>query len=312
MNELLTGDIWKKVSEIIKTEKTVKACIAYVTAKNLDLTKNDILICDASEFSIKMGETNANVLKSYFESGVKIYPNQYLHSKILLTENYLVIGSSNLSKNSAENLIESAVISNNDNLISQAKSFIYKLQNESIKLTTNDIVELLKIEVIKRPTRPKSDKKPKTRETNFGNSYWFLNITELKERKYKEIKPRLDKSVQRVANKTELDEDDLNTIYFKKETQLTKKFKEGDQILMNWANQNKTRNYFYPFTTILGIEKVGEELILVYDDRKEDKRLSKSNFQKVFNNTTFDKMNKLDRAKKIDKNDAEKIMHFWK
>jgi hypothetical protein len=118
MEQLLSGDIWAQVNKILKKEKEKIACIAYVTSAELQLTKGDTLICDASTYSIKCGTTSATTLNKYYKRGVKIYCNQQLHSKLLLTDNFLVIGSANLSESSAKNLVESSIVTYNDISIS--------------------------------------------------------------------------------------------------------------------------------------------------------------------------------------------------
>src|SRR2546426_12755134 len=95
MENFLTGDIWREVNKLLAKRQEKIACIAYVTSDNLHLTKGDILICDASNFAIKFGETSAKTLDTYFKRGVKLFINQQLHSKLLLTDNFLVVGSAN-------------------------------------------------------------------------------------------------------------------------------------------------------------------------------------------------------------------------
>jgi phosphatidylserine/phosphatidylglycerophosphate/cardiolipin synthase-like enzyme len=143
MEQFLTGDIWKEVNKLLTKRQKKIACIAYVTSDKLELTKGDILICDASTFAIKFGETSAKTIETYFNRGIKVFSNQQLHSKILLTDTFLVIGSANLSKSSAERLTESSIITDSDVLISQAKAFCHNLTEESTLLGEKDIQTLL-------------------------------------------------------------------------------------------------------------------------------------------------------------------------
>jgi hypothetical protein len=64
MEQFLTGDIWKEVNKLLTKRQKKIACIAYVTSDKLELTKGDILICDASTFAIKFGETSAKTIES--------------------------------------------------------------------------------------------------------------------------------------------------------------------------------------------------------------------------------------------------------
>jgi len=152
VEKFITNNIWKEVNNLISSNciKKKKACIAYVTSSILNLNEGDILICDASESSIKNGNTSAKALKTYLSQGVENYSLEQLHSKFLLSEDYFVIGSSNLSENSAESLIESAVFTENKILISEASIFFIKLINISDKINHKKIEELLSIQINKK------------------------------------------------------------------------------------------------------------------------------------------------------------------
>ena len=124
MEKLIIGDIWKEVNALVidyKKQKT--AVIAYVTTTKLLLAENDILICDASENQINSGQTSVKTLQAYLSKGVEIYSIENLHAKFLFSEDFVVAGSANLSINSAENLIETALYSNSTEAIQSLNSF---------------------------------------------------------------------------------------------------------------------------------------------------------------------------------------------
>lgn len=173
MEQFLTGDIWKKVNKLfIKREKKT-ACIAYVTLENLHLSKGDILICDASDYEIKFGATSAKV-NSYFKKGVLIYSKQDLHSKLLLTNSFLAIGSANLSNKSVDTLVESVIVTENNILLSQATAFCNNLKNEATLLTRAHLDRILKIKVVKRPLNQAQNPRrgAYNLETGFGMFLW--------------------------------------------------------------------------------------------------------------------------------------------
>ena len=148
MEKFITEDVWKKVNDLISnSDKKKMISIAYVTSNSLKLTKGDILICDSSDYSIRNGQTSVDVLQEYLSQGVEIYSLEQLHSKFLVSDDFLIIGSANLSKNSAENLIESAVIMNSKVLIEEAIMFFSKLMTISENISTERIRELAKIPI---------------------------------------------------------------------------------------------------------------------------------------------------------------------
>lgn len=148
MEKFITNNVWSEVNDLISNSNKKKMIsIAYVTSNKLKLTEGDVLICDASEYSIKNGETSVKVLQTYLSQGVEIYSLEQLHSKFLVSEDFLVIGSANLSENSAENLIESAVITECKDLIKEAISFFKELKATSVSISIEKIKELSEIPV---------------------------------------------------------------------------------------------------------------------------------------------------------------------
>ena len=148
MEKFITEDIWNEVNNLISnSDKKKMISIAYVTSNSLKLTKGDMLICDASDYSIINGQTSVDILQEYLSQGVEIYSLDQLHSKFLVSEDFLIIGSANLSKNSAENLIESAVIMDSKVLIEEAILFFTKLITISENISAERIRELAEIPI---------------------------------------------------------------------------------------------------------------------------------------------------------------------
>jgi len=310
MEQFLTGDIWKEVNKLLTRRQKKIACIAYVTSETLELTKGDILICDASEYEIKFGATSAKTLQTYFNRGIKIYSNQLLHSKILLTDTFLVICSANLSRSSAEKLIESSIVTYSNVLISQAKAFCHNLTEESTLLSEKDIQTLLKIKVVKRPSKPKGNSK--TRQKKFGNRYWFTSASPLNERTYNKIKDTVEKTTTSISKTTEIEADDISFLRMSSNTVFSKTAKEGDQILLKFYNTNKTRIHIYPPSTILKKEVDGNFTIFYHDNRDaEERKVSWTKFQAFLKTMVLEK-NMATRTKTISENDVKKLKPIWK
>lgn len=308
MNQLLTGNIWAQVNALLDDSQQKIVCVAYVTAENLSLTHDDVLICDASDFSIKQGNTKAETLNGYFQKGVKIYNNRNLHSKLLLTSSFLVVGSSNLSHNSAVNLIESAILSYSKILISQAKAFCHNLIKESKLLTEEEIEDLLKIEVIKRPQKKFSTSV--TKNIHFGNSCWVLPTEDLSERLINADRPSVEKSKKKIAKKKNILEDSIGYIRLTGSTKFIKTAKEGDQIIQNWRNKKRSRRIIFQPVTILEIERLNGVTYFYYDS-DPDKALSWTRFKSKIKDLElekgFDKM----RTRQVSSKDIDKLLAVW-
>lgn len=309
MEQFLTGDIWKEVNKLFKKGQKKFACIAYVTSDKLELSKGDTLICDASTFAIKFGETSAKTLNTYFSKGVRLLSNSELHAKLLLTDKFLVIGSANLSKSSAEKLIESSVITDNDILLSQAKAFCYNLVEESTRLTKNDIEALLKIEVVKRPHKPTT--KSKTRQKKFGNKYWFISASALGERTYNKIKDTVESTTAEIAERENIDEENIRFLRWRTKTEFSDAAKEGDQIILKFNNDDKTRSYVYPPSTILERQVKNGFVYFYHDYRNSGKnKVGWTRFKNFIKDIQLDKPIST-RTKIISETDIKKLKPLW-
>jgi len=309
MEDFLTGDIWKEVNKKLTSRQKKIACIAYVTSDKLKLNKGDSLICDASIFSIKFGETSAKTLKAYFDKGIKIFSKQDLHSKFLLTDHFLVIGSANLSKSSAETLTESSIITYSDILISQATAFCYNLIEESTLLDEKDIQKLLKIEVVKRPFKKTTSSK--TRQKKFGNRYWFVSVFPLGDRTYNKIEDKIKKTTASISKTTKIDEDDISFLRWSAKTKFRETAKEGDLIIRRFNNKGKKSSYVYPPSTILKKQIVdGVTYFYYHDQDSEERKVSWKNFQAFLKTIKLEK-SITKRTRTILENDVKKIKPLW-
>jgi hypothetical protein len=307
MEEILTGDVWKEVNSRIPKRVKKFACIAYVTLDNLNLTKGDTLICNASDYAIKNGQTDAKVLAKYFKKGVEIYSCQNLHSKLLLAGKNLVIGSANMSLSSANNLIETAVLTQSETLIAQAQAFCENLlePEESNKLTKDDISCLLKIKVVRRGIQPTTITKSKTRNIKFGQAIWIISVSPLSE--------RIASNEQGFTDQVELElnNDNLNYIRFTGNSDFRNNAKEGDRIFIIWKNHNGTRSYLYPMNTILKKQENSNWTRFYYDDSKTSKnKIPFSKFLKDMESLSLDKKISKFSTRILSKSDTEKLKKY--
>lgn len=309
MEQFLTGDIWNEVNKNLKGTKNNIACIAYITSNQLKLKKGDILVCDASDYSIKQGSTSAEIIESYFNKGVVIYNKSVLHSKLLLTEKFIVIGSANLSSNSAKNLIESAVLTDNGTLISQTKAFCHNLIEESIKLTKQSIDELKKIPVIKRGSKPPS--KSKVRRMKFGNSHWIVPIVELSNNLYNPVRFHVEKTKKNIAETENIKEEQIGYLRCRIKSKFTKNAKIGDQIILIWSNKEKTRRIVYHPATILKIEKDENIIHIYHDDLNSEKKESWTKFKLFIKKHSLNIKTIKPPEKFIPQSDFNKLKLFW-
>ncbi len=310
MSNFFTGDIWKEVNILLNKKRLNYACIAYVTSDLLLLNKGDILVCDASNDSIRFGQTSAKTLKTYIKKGVNIYSNQNLHSKFLYTDKFLAIGSANLSKRSANILIESAVVTTDDVLISQAKAFYLNLLKESRFITAKQIDRLLKIKVVKRSLKP--TRKSQVRKLNLGNNYWLLPAAELGIGVWNRIEEQVTKITKSVARKENIDEEDIGFIRWDVKSKFGRLAKPGDQVIIKLNSKPYHLSWIYPPSTILKKETKDGYTYFYHDDRGSERgKISWTKFKAIAKSLHIQNIATV-RTKPVSPEVVQKLKCRWK
>lgn len=108
-SQIVRGDIWNDKNVIAASERAEvrKYCVAYVTQANGRLFRSgDTLVCDASCKAVSSGETNPNFLLDLIKKGVAVYSCEALHAKCAVFDDYVLLGSANMSESSANRLVE--------------------------------------------------------------------------------------------------------------------------------------------------------------------------------------------------------------
>jgi len=148
MDKLVSGELWKEIKRLAKKSKRRMAAVAYVTNDELVTFKEgDLLIVDASNQSIKSGQTSAPLLHKAFEHGAAIYSCPGLHAKVMLLDNVAVIGSANISRSSQQFLIEAAYITDHPSAVAMTRALIQQLQDISTSVDASFIKRINSIEV---------------------------------------------------------------------------------------------------------------------------------------------------------------------
>jgi hypothetical protein len=150
--KIIIGEPWPSILRAIRQQegKTV-AAIAYVTKQLLELRRGDALVCDASEWMVKAGQTDPNVLLAYLRKGVSIWTHPGLHAKAIVRGRVAIVGSANSSNTSADGqLSELVAILRDRAVVSATRQRIETLARRSMTL---DPVTLERLARIFRPAR---------------------------------------------------------------------------------------------------------------------------------------------------------------
>jgi hypothetical protein len=180
MQSVLSSDLWKVIRAKARTAKRRKAAIAYVTQELVRFRKGDVLVVDASKRAIACGETDAALLRMLQKREVRLYHCADLHAKVLLLDDVAVISSGNMSKSSADGLVEAGLVTDHGTTVSAVASFIEQVIRQSNELLAKDIATLCKIKVVRRDGRETGGRKKfRTKVGTLGNRTWLVGVREL-------------------------------------------------------------------------------------------------------------------------------------
>jgi hypothetical protein len=228
MDKIFTNSSWSKISTHFPEDVPKFAAIAYVSKGSpLQFGSGDILICDASESSIKSGNTDAGILLNFKKNGAQIFSCENLHAKIVVCGKYAVIGSSNLSKSSEEDLLEATLLTDKRQIRAQVLGLIHNFMSVSDELDENALKKLAKIPVIKRFGKSNSKKKH-VNET--GTSYWVVSVVPLEKVKEQE-KSLIEEGQHKALKFTESEDSDIGWIRFVGKSKFRQEAQPGDIIL---------------------------------------------------------------------------------
>lgn len=239
MNRLLTSDLWPVAAKLSRKAETRLAAIAYVTAETVKFGEGDVLVVDATRGAITSGETKAEVLLEAHEAGAQIYNCPHLHAKLLVMDDTAIIGSGNLSGNSA-NLHECAVLTDQSSVVGQARAYIQQLRERSHLLTRRELVALTKLPVVRRGGRGQG--KAKTSLTKkLGIRRWLVGVTPIDEERMSAANQATnERALSKLAAKLDMDREDLSWIKLTGSSKMRKESKVGDLMIVATGSHSKT------------------------------------------------------------------------
>ena len=145
---VIRGDVWNNpdvVSAANGADMRVY-CVAYVTQASEAMFKSgDILVCDASRGAVSCGETDPLFLLRLLKDGVKIYSCEALHAKCAVFDDFVLLGSANMSESSANRLVEISVLQKDVRLATAVHAFIDGVIRTADCLSEKDLKKLQKV-----------------------------------------------------------------------------------------------------------------------------------------------------------------------
>jgi hypothetical protein len=176
-NQFLCGQVLPEITKTARQfKKPCKAAVPYFAKgghRLLPLSRGSKLVVNASESTVRSGQTSPHDLSQMMRRGVRVFSNGKLHAKVFLFGKTAYIGSSNVSHNSAKNLIEAAIRTNDPFVIKEVDKFITDLL--IYELTPEHVKELSRIY---QP--PKFQGRGRRKKTSKRSKWYFIDQPRLK------------------------------------------------------------------------------------------------------------------------------------
>jgi len=134
---LLSGSVWNRLSKLSESSSATLAAVPYFGSNATSLLRLDersTLVVRFDMETISAGQVDPREIIKAIESGVAVHSCANLHAKIFVFGDVAVVGSSNVSKNSDQNLIEACIETTDRKVVSSAKKFIRSLIGDEIGL----------------------------------------------------------------------------------------------------------------------------------------------------------------------------------
>jgi hypothetical protein len=146
--------VWERIESLSLNCSQKKAAVSYVTSDSiLKFSNLDILVLDASDDAISQGQTSARVIQRAMNRGAFIYSIADLHSKVMLFDQTLVVGSANISVRSSRTLVEAALVSSDQSAVEHASTWIDELAAAGQAIDQDILTRLIAIEDERPPIK---------------------------------------------------------------------------------------------------------------------------------------------------------------
>ena len=285
-------------------DKPVLAAVAYVTdASGLPLGAGDILICDASDATARSGGTNRETLRGLVTRGVKVFSLPGLHAKVVVAGPRAIVGSSNWSKHSEDDLIEASLDTDDPAMVRAAAAFIRKQAKNAVQVEGAFLKRMPDAE----PTTHTSGggKKPSL-ET--PKKAWLLATWPLDG--HEDFRKRINGKMATLAEVT--GDATLDWMRWDPGEKEGTRLSRGDRIVMIWHDETETV-HVYPPVQIMDIlaEDTDHSIIYAGASNHDERRIPWKRFKALADRIGLpEKVNPLSK-RMLDPGMANELLAKW-
>jgi hypothetical protein len=308
MDQILTDNVWKQVAPYARSCRRRLAALAYVSIDtHIRFKRGDMLVCDASDASIKAGETSAAVLSKWHKAGVRIYSRPGLHAKVLVMGTKALVGSANLSQASASRLREASLLTSRAVLVSQAKAFVHFAKSEATEVDDDFLTHARSLKV----TRKKSQGPPKRRkQKKLGSRLWIVRVHEIESDRYANEEEYVDRAAEKLRRITGDDTIEPVWIRWTGHSRFRREARAGDTVVELWSAHKGKRIAVQPPSAIL-LRQDTQKWTRFYCDPTVDRcEVSWTEFQRHLRRLGVGRITR-NSVRQLSKRDAALIQTIW-
>jgi len=128
--------LWHEIQNRAKSAKQVRAAVAFIGVGGADLLplkKGDSLVVNLGWQTVKQGLTAPREIQRLIRRGVHVFTRSTLHAKFFIFDRALIVGSTNVSRNSQNVLDEAGALTTDLQAIRRARGFFDKLCSEPVR-----------------------------------------------------------------------------------------------------------------------------------------------------------------------------------
>jgi len=133
---LLTDSVWQRLQELSKRHGRAYVAVPFIgqgAARRLALRRGDILVTRFDEPTIRAGQVHPKEILTFLRRGVDVHAVSNLHAKVFVFGRTAVVGSTNASKASVDELIEAGLETSEHDAVRACRRFIESLRGEVVE-----------------------------------------------------------------------------------------------------------------------------------------------------------------------------------
>lgn len=173
--QLVFENVWQELLKHWTAGPRFVAAAYFSESDGLNFSPNDVLVVDASDGSIRSGQTCAKALRLAVAEGARVYSHPDLHAKIYVLGQRVFVGSANASRNARENLIECMGMSDEPHSVAAAIAFIDGLSIDADRVDEEFLRRIESLPVNRPLVRSRAKRVPNVAESK----YWLMGLSSI-------------------------------------------------------------------------------------------------------------------------------------